>query len=114
MHELKLYQFLNSTAPVMTDPYRKVAHALTFIQGSAVAEWKRSVENWIMRRPIPAPPHVDVWDEFEQDFVQDWDDTNAVTIPRVDCSYVFLFFFMLTNPFPRRLPSPCMTPVDDM
>ena len=30
-----------------------------------------------MRRPIPTPPHVDVWDEFEQDFVQDWDDTNA-------------------------------------
>jgi ribosomal protein S10 len=77
MHELKLYQFLNSTAPVMTDPYRKVAHALTFIQGSAVAEWKRSVENWVMRRPIPTPPHVDVWEEFEQDFIQDWDDTNA-------------------------------------
>jgi hypothetical protein len=77
MHELKLYQFLNSTAPVMTDPYQKVAHALTFIQGSAVAEWKRSVENWVMRRPIPTPPHVDVWEEFEQDFIQDWDDTNA-------------------------------------
>jgi hypothetical protein len=30
-----------------------------------------------MRRLILAPPHVDVWDEFEQDFVQDWDDTNA-------------------------------------
>jgi hypothetical protein len=45
MHELKLYQFLNATAPVMTDPYRKVAHALTFIQGSAIAEWKHSVEN---------------------------------------------------------------------
>ena len=30
-----------------------------------------------MRRPIPTPPHVDVWDEFEQDFIQDWDDTNA-------------------------------------
>ena len=30
-----------------------------------------------MRRPIPTPPHVDVWEEFEQDFVQDWDDTNA-------------------------------------
>ena len=54
-----------------------MAHALTFIQGSAVAEWKRSVENWIMRRPIPTPPHVDVWDEFKQDFIQDWDDTNA-------------------------------------
>ena len=77
MHKLKLYQFLNSTAPVMTDPYQKVAHALTFIQGSAVAEWKQSVENWVMRRPIPTPPHVDVWEEFEQDFIQDWDDTNA-------------------------------------
>ena len=30
-----------------------------------------------MRRPIPTPPHVDVWEEFEQDFIQDWDDTNA-------------------------------------
>ena len=40
--------------------------------------------------------------------------TPGVTIPRVDCSYVFFFLFMLTNPSPRRLPSPCMTPVDDM
>ena len=77
MHELKLYQFLNSNALIMNDPYRKVAHALTFIQGAAVAEWKCSVENWVMQRPIPTPPHVDVWEEFEQDFVQDWDDTNA-------------------------------------
>jgi ribosomal protein S10 len=77
MHELKLYQFLNGAAPLMQDPYRKVAHALTFIQGPAVTEWKRSVENWIMRRPIPAPPHLDIWEEFEQDFIQDWDDTNA-------------------------------------
>ena len=30
-----------------------------------------------MRRLIPTPPHVDVWEEFEQDFIQDWDDTNA-------------------------------------
>ena len=49
MHELKLYQFLNSNAPLMNDAYRKVAHALTFIQGAAVAEWKHSVDNWIMR-----------------------------------------------------------------
>ena len=40
MHELKLYQFLNSNAPLMNDAYRKVAHALTFIQGAAVTEWK--------------------------------------------------------------------------
>ena len=42
-----------------------------------MAEWKRSIENWVMRRPIPTPPHVDVWEEFEQDFIQDWDDTNT-------------------------------------
>ena len=35
------------------------------------------MENWVMRRPIPTPPHVDVWEEFKQDFIQDWDDTNA-------------------------------------
>ena len=29
MHKLKLYQFLNSNAPLMNDAYRKVAHALT-------------------------------------------------------------------------------------
>ena len=77
MHELKLYQFLNLNTPIMTDPYRKVAHALTFIQGTAIAEWKRSVENWVMRRPIPTPPHVDIWEEFKQDFIQDWDDMNT-------------------------------------
>ena len=38
MHELKLYQFLNGVTPLMQDPYQKVAHTLTFIQGSAVAE----------------------------------------------------------------------------
>src|SRR6202789_3278428 len=77
MHELKLYQFLNDNSPIMQDPYRKVAHALTFIQGTAVAEWKRSVENWVMGRPVPAPPHLNVWEGFEGDFIQDWDDTNA-------------------------------------
>ena len=42
-----------------------------------MAEWKRSIENWIMHRPIPTPPHVNIWDEFKQDFIQDWDDMNA-------------------------------------
>jgi hypothetical protein len=30
-----------------------------------------------MRRPIPAPPHLDIWEELKQDFIQDWDDTKA-------------------------------------
>ena len=40
MHELKLYQFLNLNALIMNNPYHKVAHTLTFIQGIAVVEWK--------------------------------------------------------------------------
>ena len=39
---------------------------------------------------------------------------GSVTIPRVDCSYVFFFYSCFTHSSPRRLPSPCMTPVDDM
>ena len=77
MHELKLYQFLNVNTSLMQDPYQKVAHALTFIQGAAVAEWKQSVEKWVMRRPILTPPHINAWEEFKQDFIQDWDNTNA-------------------------------------
>ena len=30
-----------------------------------------------MGRLIPTPPYVNVWDKFEQDFIQDWDNTNA-------------------------------------
>ena len=29
LHELRLYQFINATHPIMTNPWQKVAHALT-------------------------------------------------------------------------------------
>ena len=29
-----------------------------------------------MGNPIPMPPRLNIWEEFEQDFVQDWTDTN--------------------------------------
>jgi Retrotransposon gag protein len=77
MHELKLYQFLNDTHPIIRDEHRRVAHALGYIQGISTFEWKRGHENWIMTRPIPRPPFLNVWDEFESDFLQDWEDVNA-------------------------------------
>ena len=76
MHNLRLFQFLNETSPIMANPHRKVAHALMYIQGPAVGEWKRTKENWIMGNPIPTPPRLTVWEEFKQDFVQDWTNTN--------------------------------------
>ena len=30
-----------------------------------------------MRRPIPTPPHLNIWNKFEQDFIQDWDDIKT-------------------------------------
>ena len=68
MQNLRLYQFTNADTHVMQDPYRKVAHALTFVGGPAVDEWKRNQMNWIVNRPIPTPPHVNVWDEFQSNF----------------------------------------------
>ena len=41
-------------------------------------------------------------------------ESASVTILRVDCSYVFSFFSCFTISTPRRLPSLCMTPEDDM
>jgi hypothetical protein len=38
IHELKLYQFVNATHPIMIDPARRVAHALTYLTGTEVYE----------------------------------------------------------------------------
>jgi hypothetical protein len=79
MQGLLLYQFTNRTADLMADPWRKVAHALTYIAGPAVDEWKRRQVRWITQVLVPTPPHADVWDEFQANFEQDWQDVNAQT-----------------------------------
>jgi hypothetical protein len=76
IHELKLYQFVNATHPIMIDPARRVAHALTYLTGTKVYEWKRSMEIWIMSNPVPRPPFLTTYDEFEHDFIESWTDTN--------------------------------------
>ena len=40
LHELRLYQFVNVMHPIMTNPWQKVAHALTYVSGLNVYEWK--------------------------------------------------------------------------
>ena len=35
--------------------------------------------NWIVNRPIPTPSHVNVWEEFQSNFTQDWQDVNVQT-----------------------------------
>ena len=40
LHELHLYQFVNATHPVMMNPWQKVAHALTYVSGPNIYEWK--------------------------------------------------------------------------
>ena len=40
LHELRLYQFVNTLHPIMTNPWQKVAHALTYVNSPNVYEWK--------------------------------------------------------------------------
>ena len=40
LHELHLYQFINAAHPIMINPWQKVAHALTYVSGPNIYEWK--------------------------------------------------------------------------
>ena len=70
LHELRLYQFVNATHPIMTNPWQKVAHALTYVNGPNIYEWKRSTENWILSIPPPSTPRKTVYDDFEEEFIE--------------------------------------------
>ena len=76
IHELRLYQFVNTTHPIMTNPWQKVAHALTYVSGLNIYEWKRNAENWILSIPAPSAPNKTIYDNFEEEFVASWADTN--------------------------------------
>jgi hypothetical protein len=76
IYKLRLYQFVNATHPIMINPARKVAHALTYMTGTAVYEWKRSIEIWILSNPVPRLPYLTTYAEFEHDFIEAWTDTN--------------------------------------
>ena len=60
----------------MMNPWQKVAHALTYVSGPNVYEWKRSTENWILSIPAPSAPNKTVYEDFEEEFIESWTDTN--------------------------------------
>ena len=60
----------------MTNLRQKVTHALTYMEGSEVYEWKQDVEVWILSNPAPSDPQVTVYDNFEFAFIESWTDTN--------------------------------------
>ena len=76
LHELRLYQFMNAMHLIMTNPWQKVAHALTFVDSPDIYEWKRSAENWILSIPAPSAPNKTVYEDFEEEFIQSWTDIN--------------------------------------
>ena len=76
LHELCLYQFMNATHSVMMNPWQKVAHALTYVSGPNIYEWKRSTENWILSIPTPSAPNKTVYEDFKEEFIEFWTNTN--------------------------------------
>ena len=76
LHELRLYQFVNATHPIMINPWQKVTHALTYMSGPNIYEWKQSAENWILSIPAPSAPNKMIYEDFEEEFIESWTDTN--------------------------------------
>ena len=76
LHELRLYQFVNATHPIMTNPWQKVTHILTYVIGPNTYEWKRSMENWILSIPAPSTPNKTVYEDFKEEFIKSWTNTN--------------------------------------
>ena len=60
----------------MINPWQKVAHALTYVSGPNIYEWKRSAENWILSIPAPSAPNKTIYDDFEEEFIESWTDAN--------------------------------------
>ena len=61
----------------MHDPCQRIAWVLTLIQGEDTKEWKQGKVEWITTTPIPQPPFLILWNEFEHDFTEDWKDVLA-------------------------------------
>ena len=67
---------MNATHPIMTNLWQKVTHALTYMDGPHIYEWKRSAENWILSIPAPSALNKTVYEDFEEEFIKSWTNTN--------------------------------------
>ena len=68
----------------MMNPWQKVAHALTYVSGPNIYEWKRSAENWILSIPAPSAPNRTIYEDFEEEFIESWTNTNEPYRAAVD------------------------------
>ena len=46
------------------------------MDGPNIYGWKRSGENWILSVPAPSAPGKTVYEDFEEEFIKSWTDTN--------------------------------------
>ena len=60
----------------MTNLWQKTAHALTYMDGPKVYEWKQDAEIWILSNPAPSTPNTTVYNNFKAAFIESWTDTN--------------------------------------
>ena len=60
----------------MQNSWQKVAHALTYVDGPNIYEWKQSAENWILPIPAPSAPNKMVYEDFKEEFIESWTITN--------------------------------------
>jgi hypothetical protein len=62
--------------PIMTNPWQKVAHTLTYVDGPKIYEWKQSAENWILFISAPSATNKTIYKDFEEEFTELWSNTK--------------------------------------
>ena len=70
--EFGLYRIINEEHPIITNPKRRVALALTYIRGPKVDAWVSQQYDALLKKANHAPTHADtneaVWEDFIADF----------------------------------------------
>jgi hypothetical protein len=74
--EIKNYMRLNKGVPGFNSPKRKVALALTVIQGPEVEGWTRKIGKWLDSLGRPEDDHEEVWRQFLKEFKNNFHDSS--------------------------------------
>ena len=75
--EVKGYFRLNADVPGYNSPYKKVAFTLTLVKGEEMAQWVRSMGNWLDTINPVADNVKDLWLQFLEAYAYQFQDSQA-------------------------------------
>ena len=84
IEEVKGYFHLNADVPGYNSPYKKVAFTLTLVKGEEMAQWVRSMGNWLDTIDPVADNIKDLWLQFLEAYTYQFQDSQAAQRARND------------------------------